>query len=89
MRRPQGLNASPFATVTPPASRVAVPSPSSRHNCPVGSCVAVFIDPDSDALVEVLESCTSPDNPARFGPVTAGAHLQSKLEASHKGRFAQ
>ena len=49
--------------------------------------IAMFIDPDSDTDVTVLPSCTSADNPARFTPVTAGAHLQSKLEASHKGRF--
>jgi hypothetical protein len=51
--------------------------------------IAMFIDPDSDAAVEVLPSCVTADNPARFGPTSAGAHLQSKLEASHKGRFAQ
>lgn len=49
--------------------------------------IAMFIDPDSDTDVTVLPSCVSAENPARFGPVTAGAHLQSKLEASHKGRF--
>ena len=51
--------------------------------------IAMFIDPDSDAAVEVLPSCVTADNPARFAPTSAGAHLQSKLEASHKGRFAQ
>jgi isopenicillin N synthase-like dioxygenase len=50
--------------------------------------IAVFLDPDSDALVETLPSCVSADNPAKFGPISAGAHLQFKLEASHKGRFA-
>lgn len=50
--------------------------------------IAIFVDPDSDALVEVLPSCISPDRPAAFPPISAGAHLQSKLEASHKGRFA-
>jgi len=51
--------------------------------------IAIFIDPDSDALIEALPSCVSPDNPARFAPITAGAHLQARLAASHKGRFAQ
>lgn len=51
--------------------------------------IAIFVDPDSDTAVEALPSCISADNPARFGPTSAGAHLQSKLEASHKGRFAQ
>jgi isopenicillin N synthase-like dioxygenase len=51
--------------------------------------IAVFVDPDSQTLVEVLPSCVSTDNPARFAPTSAGAHLQAKLDASHKGRFGQ
>lgn len=51
--------------------------------------IAIFIDPDTDALIEALPSCVSSDNPARFAPISAGAHLQARLEASHKGRFAQ
>jgi isopenicillin N synthase-like dioxygenase len=50
--------------------------------------IAVFIDPDSDTLVETIPGCISADNPARFAPMTAGEHLQSRLAASHKGRFA-
>lgn len=49
--------------------------------------IAMFIDPDSAAEVAVLPSCTGAGNPPRFPPVTAGAHLQEKLGASHKGRF--
>lgn len=49
--------------------------------------IAVFIDPDKDALVETLPSCTSPDNPSRFTPITAGEHLKMKLDATHKDRF--
>jgi len=51
--------------------------------------VVVFIDPDSETVVETVPSCITPDNPARFAPTTAGEHLQSRLAASHKGRFAQ
>ncbi len=51
--------------------------------------IAMFLDPDSNTAIEVLPSCVSADNPARFAPISAGAHLQSKLEASHKGRFDQ
>ena len=51
--------------------------------------IAIFIDPDSDTVVEAVPSCVSPDNPARFAPTTAGEHLQSRLAASHKGRFGQ
>ena len=49
--------------------------------------IAMFIDPDPDAEVSVLPSCVDNARPALFPPITAGAHLQSKLEASHKGRF--
>lgn len=51
--------------------------------------IAVFIDPDSATIVEAVPSCVSEDMPARFAPTTAGEHLQSRLAASHKGRFAQ
>lgn len=51
--------------------------------------IAIFVDPDPQTAVEALPSCVSQDNPARFAAITAGAHLQTKLEASHKGRFAQ
>ena len=51
--------------------------------------IAMFLDPDSDTCVEVLPSCVSAENPAKFAPISAGAHLQSKLDATHKGRFAQ
>ncbi len=50
--------------------------------------IALFLDPNSEAQVEALPSCVSANNPARYGPISAGAHLQSKLEATHKGRFA-
>ncbi len=49
--------------------------------------IAMFIDPDPDAEVSVLPSCVDATHPALFQSITAGAHLQSKLEASHKGRF--
>jgi isopenicillin N synthase-like dioxygenase len=47
------------------------------------SSIAVFIDPDSDTPVEVLNSCIDEDHPARYGPVTAGEHIQAKIRASH------
>lgn len=51
--------------------------------------IAVFIDPDSDTVVETVPGCISQTNPARFAPTTAGKHLQARLAASHKGRYAQ
>lgn len=50
--------------------------------------IAVFIDPDSDTEVSALESCISPDRPAAYPPISAGEHIQQKLQASHKDRFS-
>lgn len=41
--------------------------------------VAFFHEADADALVEPLPTCVSVDQPARYGPVTAGQHLIDKL----------
>ncbi|MEO0574546.1 MAG: 2OG-Fe(II) oxygenase family protein [Pseudomonadota bacterium] len=51
--------------------------------------IAMFVDPDSATEVRALASCTGPDNPPRFAPTSAGAHLQERIEASHKARFAR
>ncbi|WP_439106077.1 isopenicillin N synthase family dioxygenase [Congregibacter sp.] len=45
--------------------------------------MALFVDPDSDTLVEALPSCISERSPARYPPITAGEHLQAKIEATH------
>lgn len=50
--------------------------------------IAMFVDPDSDTEVTALWSCITADNPPRFSPTTAGKHLQERIEASHKARFA-
>lgn len=49
--------------------------------------IAMFIDPDSDTLVNPLESCIDEANPCHYEPTTAGEHLHMKLTASHKDRF--
>lgn len=49
--------------------------------------IAMFVDPDPATRVEVLPSCITPASPARWEPITASAHLQARLGASHKGRF--
>jgi isopenicillin N synthase-like dioxygenase len=41
--------------------------------------VAFFHDGNYDARIECLPTCTSPDNPPRYPPVTAGEHLMAKL----------
>ncbi len=49
--------------------------------------IALFADPDSATPVSVLDSCVTASRPAGFPPITAGEHLQQKIEASHHARF--
>ena len=49
--------------------------------------VVMFLDPDSSTQVSALESCVDEANPPRQPPITAGEHLQQKLDASHKDRY--
>lgn len=41
--------------------------------------IAWFQQPNHDALIEVLPTCVSEGNPARYRPVTSGEHLMAKL----------
>ncbi|MDA8962259.1 isopenicillin N synthase family oxygenase [Congregibacter sp.] len=45
--------------------------------------IALFVDPDSDTLVEALPSCVQAGAPALYPPITAGEHVQAKIEATH------
>ncbi|KAH7659373.1 Aminocyclopropanecarboxylate oxidase protein [Dioscorea alata] len=45
--------------------------------------VAFFIDPNSDCLVECLETCCSEKNPPRFPAIRSGDHLQARIKASY------
>ncbi len=44
--------------------------------------IPFFFDPDHDAPVAALPTCTSPGNAARFAPTTALEHLQEMIDAS-------
>lgn len=44
---------------------------------------AFFLDANFDAPVEALPTCTSPSNPPKFAPTTAGAHLLKCLKLTH------
>jgi len=45
--------------------------------------IAVFVDPDTETPVEVLDSCIDENHPARYGLITAGEHIQQKIRATH------
>ena len=49
--------------------------------------VVMFVDPDSATSVSVLDSCTSESKPARYETITAGEHVQQRIQASHNGNF--
>ncbi len=49
---------------------------------------AFFLDPNPDAVVEVLPGCTGPGNPARWPPVTGAAYLRERLDATYAHRRA-
>lgn len=56
-----------------------VPPPATAEGPVRRRSVAFFHEADADALVEAIPSCVSPERPARYEPVTAGAHLMGKL----------
>jgi isopenicillin N synthase-like dioxygenase len=47
--------------------------------------IPFFHQPNYDAVVECLPSCTSAGNPPKHPPVTSGAWLQQKLAAAYGG----
>ncbi len=48
--------------------------------------IAFFLDPNPDAVVAVLPSCTTADQPARYPETTGGAYLKSRLDATYDHR---
>lgn len=54
-----------------------------RHPGQERLSIALFVDPDSDTVIEALPGCVSATNPPRFPVTTAGEHLQSRIEATH------
>jgi isopenicillin N synthase-like dioxygenase len=48
--------------------------------------VAFFLDPNPDALVECLPSCIGPGRPSKYGPITGGDFLLSRLEPTYAAK---
>lgn len=40
-----------------------------------------FHQPNYDAVIEVISTCTGPDKPAKYGTTTSGAHIIDKIAA--------
>jgi isopenicillin N synthase-like dioxygenase len=48
--------------------------------------IAFFLQPNDDALITCIPTCTSADNPVRYEPVTSGEHYQMKSNRSWIGK---
>ena len=45
--------------------------------------IAVFVDPDTETPVRVLDSCLKPGEKPGYPEITAGEHIQERIRASH------
>ena len=56
-----------------------VPPPPSADGAVRRRSVAWFQQPNWDAMIECLPTCSDETNPPRYAPVTSGEHLMAKL----------
>jgi len=45
--------------------------------------IPFFFSPDSDVVMEVLETCTAADNPPRYAPMSHGDYFASRIEKNY------
>jgi isopenicillin N synthase-like dioxygenase len=48
--------------------------------------IAIFLDPNGDATVEVLPSCLAPGEAAKYPPTTGADYIRSRLDATYDHR---
>ncbi len=48
--------------------------------------MAFFLDPNPEADVSCLPSCMGPDRPAKYPPISGGAYLKQRLDATYDFR---
>ncbi|CAN5176325.1 oxidoreductase [soil metagenome] len=48
--------------------------------------IALFVDPNPDALVSAIPSCVSPGEVPRYAPITAGDYLQQRFASTYSVR---
>ena len=46
--------------------------------------IAFFLDPNPDAIVECLPTCSGPGNPPRYEPIRGDDYLESRLNPTYK-----
>jgi isopenicillin N synthase-like dioxygenase len=44
----------------------------------------LFYQPRYDAVISCLEACQDADRPARYPPITAGEHIEAKIQESRR-----
>lgn len=44
--------------------------------------IAFFSNPDPDVLIETIPSCITPENPAKYTPITAQEHISARVKAT-------
>ena len=63
--------------------RVTNPPPGSPARLQSRFSIPFFTGPSGDSIIEVLPTCVDEDHPAQWAPVSAKAHLLSKLAVSN------
>lgn len=58
--------------------RVVSPAGRERYS------IAFFLDPNPDAIVECLPTCSGRGNPARYSPIRGDDYLESRLNPTYK-----
>jgi isopenicillin N synthase-like dioxygenase len=48
--------------------------------------IVFFQQPNEDAVISCLPTCMDADHPAKYEPVSAGAHVAAKLEKGWMAR---
>ena len=57
--------------------RVGLPGPHEAHRDRLS--MIFFHQPNYDAIIECLPTCTGPGNPPRYAPIASGAHREAKI----------
>ncbi len=73
--------AAPHIYVSTP-HKVVSPAGKDRYS------VAFFLDPNPDALVACLPTCTSAERPAKYEPISGSDFLRSRLEPTYASQTA-
>ena len=63
-----------------------VVNPETRNMGKARMSIVFFQQPNDDAMISCIPTCTDADNPAKYEPVTSGAHFSAKLNKAWIGK---